>query len=242
MIAGKLAQDVALDAVVDGDDMEFRLAQFAIAFAPRPRRFLPGEALAGRDHRHEVHADQPRPGLGLAFERVEIEAAGRLMRDHCIRHAVAADESGKRARIDAGKPDDAAALEPGIEMPRGAVIRRRGDGRVQDDAAGAGRRREVHRLDVLFVGADIADMRKREGDDLPGIGRIGEDFLIAGHGGIEADLADGVAGRAKTEAFEHGAVGQHQERRRRGLVPEAKCLRTLCLRLCQHGQGLTSSA
>jgi hypothetical protein len=45
-------------------------------------------------------------------------------------------------------------------------------------------------LDVLVVGADIADMREGEGDDLPGIGRVGQDFLIAGHRGVEADLAD----------------------------------------------------
>ena len=33
----------------------------------------------------------------------------------------------------------------------------------------AWRRRHVHRLDVLVVGADIADVRKGEGDELPGI-------------------------------------------------------------------------
>ena len=36
----------------------------------------------------------------------------------------------------------------------------------------------------------IADMWEGENDDLPGIGGIGEDFLIAGDGGIEAQLAD----------------------------------------------------
>ena len=55
-----------------------------------------------------------RPGhaLRLALERVEVEAAGRLVRDHRVRHALLADERGQRAGVDAGKPDDAAALEP----------------------------------------------------------------------------------------------------------------------------------
>ena len=35
----------------------------------------------------------------------------------------------------------------------------------------------VDGLDVLSVGADIADMREGEGDDLAGIGGIGEDLL-----------------------------------------------------------------
>ena len=141
------------------------------------------------------------------------------MGDHRVGHALLADEGGQRAGVDAGEPDDAAAFQPLVEMPRGAVIRRRRDGAVQHDAARAGRRRKVDGLDVVLVGADIADMREGEGDDLAGIGRIGEDFLVAGHRGIEADLADGMAGGAKAEAFEHRAVGQHQERRRLGLVP-----------------------
>jgi len=40
----------------------------------------------------------------------------------------------------------------------------------------------------------IADMREGESDDLPGIGRVGEDLLVARHRGVEADLADGGAG------------------------------------------------
>ncbi len=56
-------------------------------------------------------------------------------------------------------------------------------------------------------------MREGEGDDLPGIGRIGQRLLIAGHAGVEADLADrrrrGGMG-AEAAAPEHRAVGQHQ--------------------------------
>ncbi len=99
-------------------------------------------------------------------------------------------------------------------MARGAVVRRGGDGGAQDHAARARRRRHVHRLDVLVVGADIADMREGEGDELPGIGGIGEDLLVAGHRGVETDLAHRVAFGAEAEAFQHGAVGEHEERGR----------------------------
>src|SRR5262249_22592850 len=104
-------------------------------------------------------------------------------------------------------------------MPRRAVVRRRGDGRVQHDAARAGRRREIDRFDVLVVGADIADMRECEGDDLSGIGGIGEDLLITRHRGVEADLADRMAGGAEALSFKDGAVGKDDERRRFGLGP-----------------------
>ena len=143
----------------------------------------------------------------------------RLVRDHGVGHALLADQRGQRAGVDAGEADDAARLQPVVEVARRAIVRRRGDVGVQDDAAGARRRRHVDRLDVVLVGADIADVREGEGDDLPGIGRIGEDLLVAGHRGVEADLADRVAGGAEAKAFQHGAVGQHQKRRRLGLSP-----------------------
>ena len=89
--------------------------------------------------------------------------------------------------------------------------------RTTPRAPGVGR--HVDGLDVLVVGADIADMREGEGDDLPGIGGVGEDFLVAGHRGVEADFADRVAGGAEAEAFENGAVGEHEEGGRYGFRP-----------------------
>ena len=165
-IAGELAQDVALDAVIDGDDVEFRLVHFAVALAPLPRRLLPGEALAVVTIGTRSMPTSPGHAFASRLSASTIEAAGRLVRDHRVRHALLADERGERAGVDAGKPDDAAALEPLVEMARGAIIRRRGDGRVQNDAARAGRRRKVDGLDVVLVGADIADVGKSEGDDL----------------------------------------------------------------------------
>ena len=144
-----------------------------------------------------------RPGHSSAsfFERGKIEFATGLVRDHRVRHAVDADQRGERAGIDAGQPDDAASFQPVVEMAGGTIVRRRGDRAVQDDAARARRRRHVDGLDVFFVGADIADMREGEGDDLPGIGRVGEDFLVTRHGGVEADLADRVSGRAEARSL-----------------------------------------
>ena len=63
--AGEQAQDVALDAVVDRDHVEFRIGLAAEALAPDPRRLVPGEALAARHHRHQIHADEARPFASL---------------------------------------------------------------------------------------------------------------------------------------------------------------------------------
>src|SRR5262249_27225308 len=42
-----------------------------------------------------------------------------------------------------------------------------------------------------------------------------------GHRGVEADLAHGMAGGAKTEAFQHSAIGKYEQRGRLGIVPAA---------------------
>ena len=130
-----------------------------------------------------------------------------------------ADQAGQRARVDAGKADDAARLQPQVEMAGGAVVGRVGDVGPEDAAAHARGGGEVDRLDVLVVDADIADMREGEGDDLAGIGRVGQDLLVAGHRRVEADLADGGAFRAEPHALDHGAVGKHEERGRARVGP-----------------------
>ena len=48
-------------------------------------------------------------------------------------------------------------------------------------------------LQILGRGAGVADVRIGERDDLAGVGRIGENFLIARQCGIENDFAGGVA-------------------------------------------------
>ena len=179
----------------------------------------------------------PGQRFRLALERVDIEAAGRLVGDHRVRHALFADECGEGAGVDAGKPDDAAAFQPGIEVACGAVVRRRRDRGMQNDAARARRRREVDGLDVFVIGADVADMRKGEGDDLAGIGGVGQDLLVAGHRGIEADFADSTAGGAEARPFEDRAVGEHEQRRRLGVGPSV-----LGQRLCRHRRGPRSVA
>ena len=62
--------------------------------------------------------------------------------------------------------------------------------------------------------ADIADMGEGEGDELAGVGGIGEDLLIPGHRGVEADLADGMAFGPQAKTFQHRAIGKHEQRGR----------------------------
>ena len=79
-------------------------------------------ARSARSSERSASAKAARCSSGsLGRELCEIEALDGV-RDHRIRHALFADEGGQRPRVDAGKPDDAAGLQPLIEMARGAVV------------------------------------------------------------------------------------------------------------------------
>ena len=195
-----------LDAVIYGDDMARRVLQPAVAAAERPAGPVPAVGLPAGDFPREVHAFQARPGGGGGYCGVDVDPAVRGVDDNAVGRTGVADAPGERACVDAGDADQTAAGEPVIQPARCAEIGRPGRVHAQHEAA-RGRRIRLH---ILAIGADIADMRKCEGDDLPGIGRVGQDFLVAGRRGVEADLADRLAPGAEAPAPEHGAIGKDQ--------------------------------
>ena len=132
------------------------------------------------------------------------------MGDDGVGHAVFADVGGERPGIDAADADDAAFLQPVREMAGGAPVGRCRHGRMHHTAAHAGLGLEIGGFLILGIDADVADVREGEGDDLIGIGRVGEDLLISGHGRVETNLAGGLARGAKAVSLNHRAVGKHE--------------------------------
>ena len=122
-----------------------------------------------------------------------------------------AHQPGQRPRIDPGNPDPArfAAIHSAKPLPDAVIARRRHH--LAHDGA---QRMRLARLDVLVIGADIADVREGEGDDLLGVGGIGHHLLVSGHGGVEAQFADRFAFRAEALAPDHAPVGEHHDSRR----------------------------
>ena len=78
------------------------------------------------------------------------------MRDHAVGRAPRPDPPRQRARVDPGEPDPRVPLHPPIEPLDAAERRGRGHVLAHDHAQ---RMRRV-RLDIVGVGADIADMGK----------------------------------------------------------------------------------
>ena len=132
------------------------------------------------------------------------------MGDDRIHHALLADERRQGARIDAADAHDAARHEPFVEAATRTPIGGLGDRLRDHDAAHARGGRHVDRLDILVIHPDIADMREGEGDDLPRIGGVGQDFLIAGHRRVEADFAGSLARGADAEAIDRHPVRENE--------------------------------
>ena len=65
-------------------------------------------------------------------------------------------------------------------------------------------------FDILGINAVVADQGIGHGDDLALIRGVGEDLLIAGHGGVEHHLAGGFAFAGEGPPLKHQAVFQRQ--------------------------------
>src|SRR5690242_12480486 len=91
---GQHAQDVALGAVIDRDDVETRRLLTAVTGLAPPYRLGPVIALPAGDLLRQVHAFEPGPGERLLTQRSEIELSVRAIGNNTVRRALVADMTG----------------------------------------------------------------------------------------------------------------------------------------------------
>ena len=198
------AQDVPLHARVDGDDLEavtaldVELGRVALVVPLAPLVGL----LAG-DLGREVPSVRGRGGLGLGDEGGGVAVLGR---DDAAQGAVLADEPRDAARVDALDGDDALLDQPLGEGEVGAVVGRDRGELADHERLGPG----ALRLRVLAGDAVVPDERVGHGHDLSGVGGIGEDLLVARHGGVEDEVAPLLARGAHAAPLEHLARLERQ--------------------------------
>src|SRR5690606_23059781 len=110
--------------------------------------------------------------------------------------------------VDAFDPDDAVLLHERLQVLVGAMVRRHTAELAHDEAA----RVRLVRFHVVDADPVVADVGVGHGDDLAVVTGIGEDLLVARHGGVEHDLADGATGRAEAVPVVDGPVleGEHR--------------------------------
>ncbi len=177
-----------------------------VALGPGPAHLVPAVGLRAGDVAREVAADQAREGARLGDQRLDVEDAVGIVGERHVRRALLPDRAGQAPGVDAADADPAAPGQPRRQRLGRAPVRRLGRVPLHHQAGGDG----VCRLVVLGLDADVADMGEGEGHDLPGIGRIGHDLLIAGHRGVEAEFGRHRSLGAEAVAVEEGSVGQRE--------------------------------
>ena len=211
------AQDVVFHAVIEGDDGNVRrrqrfahVAGVGVRALPRTRSkcrallvlFVPAKRLLVRDFLDVIHADKDK------FLRAPhgLRVRNFLRGNESVHRAAHAQFFGQRPRVNALNAGNAVFLQIFRQRKIRAPV---ADDRRQfaDDKTGDVRPPRFH---VHVVDAVIADERIRHRDDLAFVGRVGEDFLVAGHGRVETDLAARGGARAKTLSVKNRAVFEGQ--------------------------------
>jgi hypothetical protein len=178
---------------------------------PIAQRLGPGLLAGATNERHEVLPGHAGVGLG-EFDELCIGQVGAIG-EHALHGAGGAELAGEGAGVDTVDAQDAGTIEVAGEVAVGAVVGVQPRKLADDHACDL----DLGGFDILGVGAGVADEREGLDEDLAGVRRIGERFLIAAGGGIEDHLCaaqDVLADRAKAVTNENRAVGKGQTRHR----------------------------
>ena len=153
-----------------------------MTLAPDPAALAPGIAVAGRHFLRQVHALEPLESPGLLQRLLLVRILPR--QQAAVLGALFPEDAGQSPGIDVGNGDDA-ALAQVVGEPLLISVVAGHQRQVANHQPGGP---DVGGLLVLGVGAGIADMRIGQGDNLARIGGVGQDLLVAGHGGVEHHL------------------------------------------------------
>ncbi len=204
------AQDVELHAEVVGHDMTQRLGHVAITSLQRPVGLRPLVGLRRGDDAGQIQTGQTGKAARAIERRLNHGIGDVLPRlqgnDAAALRALGAQVARQPAGVDPGDGDRPVLAQIGVERLFAAIVRHL-QRQILDDQPGG---MHLGRFHVLCVGADVADMRISQGDDLAAVAGIGQDFLIAGHRGVEHHFANRLPTRANGKAAKDRAVGENQ--------------------------------
>ena len=116
--------------------------------------------------------------------------------------------SRERTRVDSFCAGDIPFTQVFVERHFGAPIAWNIRQFLDDESAHVGRRAFL----VERVDAVVSNQRIRHRHNLPAIRWIRQHFLVTGHRGVEANLTDACAGRAKRFALEISTVFESYKR------------------------------
>ena len=154
---------------------------------------------------HQVAADQARTGLGLGHQPGVVEVDGGQDAFH---GASGPQPAHQRPGVDPFHADDAPTFQIAVQIAVGPEIAH-APTFLANDEPGQVRLGAFH---VFGIHSVVANLGVGHRHDLSAVARIGEDLLISGHRGVEADFALDFAFGAKSRSRENGSVLQREFR------------------------------
>jgi hypothetical protein len=195
------AQDVPFHSEIVGGDLQPSLRAARRCHAELVGIFLrPVERLRRRHDADQIGTFHRRNRPRAIHEGVGIQSLAGP--DHAAQHAARSEMARERPGIDVGNRDDLVVDE--IVAQRAIRAPVAGDRRLVADDESRHLRRA--RFDVFRRHAVVPDLGTRHRHDLAGIRRVGEHFLVAGHGRVEYDLTARLALGAGGDAAIPGSV------------------------------------
>ena len=206
----QVPSDIPLHAIVERHGVRLAAARrgmFAMRGHPGQlvQMLAPVPRLLGHDFADQIASDQPGAGLGFGNQAFVVQVMGR---QQALERASLANPPHQRAGIDSRDAHDAAGGQVVVQPAIRAEIAGHAAEVANHEAGQVG----TAALDVFDIDPVVADFRIRHGDDLTAIAGVGQNLLIPGHRGIEANLAVDFSRGSKCGAAEHGAVFKGQFR------------------------------
>ena len=191
-----------LEVVVARHDVQTLASPATRPLFQRPvRALVPLVSPFGADDPGKVHALETREAARRLDGKVGAQC-GVAAGDAAGLRTFLAQDARQLAGVDPGDSDCVPAAQE-LRQGFGGTPAGMQQWQVTDHETGG---MDEARLVVVGVGAGVADVRVGQRDDLPGIRRVGQDFLVARHGGVEHHLAGRRAGGANGNAAKHSAV------------------------------------
>src|SRR5450759_2395927 len=137
--------------------------------------------------------------VGALDERADADIASA---DRAPQHTARAQAPRQRTRVDTGQRDDVVGAKEVVKGGRRSPIARHRRALAHDEPG----HERTPRFRVERRRPVVAHLRARHRDDLARVGRISQDFLVAGHARIEHDLAGRDALGTAPHTFEATAI------------------------------------
>ncbi len=199
---GQAAQDVPLGPKIQSDHLVTRVFLTNIPIRPGPADLIPAIGLRAGDGFGQVQPLKPGKGACAGDKRLNVKIAVRVMGQCHMRCALLANGTGQAPRVHTTNRNTSTRSQPIRQLLRRTPVRR--FGRVPFDNHAI--RNGISGFVIFGIHADIADVGKGECHDLPGIGRIGHDFLVPGHRGVETQFSLGFPRGAESFAVKDSAI------------------------------------